>query len=100
MERAGVEEQFGREKRRCGSAFRTGPRRARTLKRALRKSSKLQRASELGLKLFQRVKVEVAFAGEDDGEEAAVGGKSKVADDGAAENGIEIGLRNGNFVAG
>ena len=44
--------------------------------------------------------VEVAFAGENDGEIFAVGSDGEVAGDAAVEDGIEVGLRDGDFMAG
>lgn len=49
---------------------------------------------------MQREEVEVAFAWEDDGEESAVGRDGEVAGDATMKDGIEVGLRDRNFVAG
>ena len=49
--------------------------------------------------LLEGEEVEVAFAGEDDGEIFAVGGDGEVAGDDAVKDGTEVGLSDGNFVA-
>jgi len=49
---------------------------------------------------LEREEVEVAFAGEDDGDVFSVGRDGEVAGDAAVKDGIEVGLRDGNFVAG